>query len=355
MAFQTPDFESIKAKYLRDVQNTDSLADTASDSDHMIRANATASAIEGLYEHQQYIKKQIFPDEADSENLARHARTRGLSKKSGVASSGLIGLVGTPGAIQASGSIAQTVDGRQYQTTVDCQIGGDGTASVAAQASSKGSSTIATAGTALTLLAPGVGVNSAASIVSMVGGTNDETDEELLARLLEVIRRPPAGGNVWDFRRWAMSVDGVSAAYVYPLRRGLGTVDIVVTSSGGLPSEGTVLAVQTYIDSVRPVTAKNSMVIKPTLRVIDHSVLIAVAGTTFDAAKSLVLSAVPTYFDALAPGDAYVKSRVEAIVSDLAGIADRAIPAPVSNVTPRVDADVVEWCRLGALTVGQLT
>ncbi|WP_413462564.1 baseplate J/gp47 family protein [Kingella kingae] len=44
------------------------------------------------------------------------------------------------------------------------------------------------------------------------------------------MRRPPAGGNQYDYKNWALSVDGVSSAYVYPLRRGLGTVDIAITS-----------------------------------------------------------------------------------------------------------------------------
>lgn len=77
-------------------------------------------------------------------------------------------------------------------------------------------------------------------------------------RLLDIIRRAPAGGNKYDYRRWAMSVDGVTAAYVYPLRRGLGTVDVVITSADGLPSAEIIAATQAYIDDVRPVTAKTA-------------------------------------------------------------------------------------------------
>ncbi|WP_337050269.1 baseplate J/gp47 family protein, partial [Serratia fonticola] len=73
-------------------------------------------------------------------------------------------------------------------------------------------------------------------------GTDDESDKSLLARLLELIRRPPAGGNKYDYHRWAMDVPGVTAAYVYPLRRGLGTVDVVITSGNDLPSPATVAA-----------------------------------------------------------------------------------------------------------------
>ncbi|WP_230478800.1 baseplate J/gp47 family protein [Kingella kingae] len=67
-------------------------------------------------------------------------------------------------------------------------------------------------------------------VITAQGGTDAESDASLLARLLERLRRPPAGGNQYDYKNWALSVDGVSSAYVYPLRRGLGTVDIAITS-----------------------------------------------------------------------------------------------------------------------------
>ena len=65
--------------------------------------------------------------------------------------------------------------------------------------------------------------------------TYKETDSSLLARLLEYIRRPPAGGNKYDYVKWAKAIDNVAAAYCYPLAQGLGTVDVVVVATGGFP------------------------------------------------------------------------------------------------------------------------
>lgn len=85
--------------------------------------------------------------------------------------------------------------------------------------------------------------------------------------MLERIRRPAAGGNKYDYKAWALDVDGgVEAAFVYPLRRGLGTVDIAITSNNDLPSDETVRQAQLILMVVRPVTAKGSFVIKPTAR-----------------------------------------------------------------------------------------
>ncbi len=61
--------------------------------------------------------------------------------------------------------------------------------------------------------------------------TYNETDSSLLARLLEYIRRPPAGGNKYDYVKWAKAIDNISAAYCYPLAQGLGTVDVVIIAN----------------------------------------------------------------------------------------------------------------------------
>ena len=112
-------------------------------------------------------------------------------------------------------------------------------------------------------MAAPVGVSTDVVLNDVVGATNAESDSSLLERLLNKIRRPAAGGNKYDYKDWALEVDGVEQAYVYPLRRGLGTVDIAITADNGVPSDDTVRRAQEYIDQERPVTAKESKVVKP--------------------------------------------------------------------------------------------
>ena len=351
MAFTVKTLDTIRSDILRDISNQLPDADTGSDSDFAIRATGTSSAIEGLYEHQLYIYRQIFPDTADSDNLQRHAATRGLSKKRATAAGGGILINGQPGAPVTGPVTGQTLDARQYTTTATGSIGADGTLTLAAACTAVGSIGNADPGTPLTLLSPPNGVTSSAAVVNMVGGTDDETDPELLSRLLDVIRRPPAGGNKWDYRRWAMNVDGVSAAYVYPLRRGLGTCDVVITASGGLPSATTLANVQAAIDGQRCVTAKNSLVIAPTIVALDHVVQVAFPSGTADGAKAALQPGIAAYFAALEPGSIYVKSRVEGVITDTAGITDRLLVTPSTNQVPQVDATVVQWFQMGNLTV----
>lgn len=353
MPFTVPAFASIRDALLRDIKNQLPDADTGADSDYFIRATSVASAVEGLYQHQSWIVRQIFPDTADREYLELHARVRGLSRKPAVAAQGVLQVTGTPGAALPAGLTARLGE-QSYVTTRAAAIDAAGKASVAIAAASAG--TVGNVGidTTVELTAAPSGISTQAVLHDMTGGVDEESDSELLARLLELIRRPPAGGNKYDYRRWAMEVAGVSAAYVYPLRRGLGTVDVVITAGGALPSDATLAAVQAHIDDLRPVTARNSLVLAPTPKTIDIDIRVSLSGLTLPAAQAQIQAALAGYFNQLSPGDSVIRSRIEALVSDLPGVVDRAIVQPTANVVPLVDAGKVEWVRLGNVTVGAL-
>lgn len=351
MPFAIPAFATIRDAMLRDLVNQLPDADTGPDSDFYLRASSVASAVEGLYQHQAWMVRQIFPDTADRDYLLLHARLRGLQLKPAVAASGLLQLNGVPGSAVAAG-LAVKAGNQSYTTSASAVLDAAGVATVVIAANLAGTAANLPAGSQATLMAAPAGVSSQALLASMSGGVEAESDAELLARLLELIRRPPAGGNRYDYRRWALEVPGVSAAYVYPLRRGLGTVDVVVTSAGGLPSPATVAAVQAYIDDVRPVTAKNALVLAPTEKPANVSVLVQLAGTTLAVAGPLIQAAITGYFASLAPGEPAIKSRIEALVSAVPGVVDRSVTLPAANVLPVVDASKVEWVRLGSVTVG---
>lgn len=72
-------------------------------------------------------------------------------------------------------------------------IDANGVATVTAVASTAGTASNASANAVVELTAAPSGVTSQATIVTMTGGVDEESDGELLARLLELIRRPPAG------------------------------------------------------------------------------------------------------------------------------------------------------------------
>ncbi|MEO9385517.1 baseplate J/gp47 family protein [Chromobacterium phragmitis] len=361
MPLSTPDFASIRDTLLRDLQNLRADADIAPDSDYFVRASSVASAVEGLYQHQSWIARQIFPDTADSEYLEQHARLRGIVRKPPTAASGTLRINGTAGAVvigslqlrvgeQLYATPATNPDGSPYSVRLD----DNKQAELPVFASQAGSAANQPDNLPVELMQAPSGASPKALLLSMRNGVDTEDDAALLDRLLELIRRPPAGGNRHDYRRWAMEVKGVSAAYVYPLRRGLGTVDVVITANGDLPSQEILANVQAHIEDLRPVTAKSCLVLAPTPRPVDIDVALNLGGANLDAFTPLLQQTLQAYFAGLAPGERLVKSRIEALISDLPGVQDRQLNSPAGNVDPVSDPTKVEWLRLGKLTVGPL-
>lgn len=170
---------------------------------------------------------------------------------------------------------------------------------------------------------------------------------------MPAIRRPPAGGNRYDYKNWALSVDGVTSAYVYPLRRSLGTVDIAITSADGVPSEETVRRVQAYIDEMRPVTAKNALVLKPTVTAVPVTVQVKLDGIDLDDAKRRIRTALKEYFDTLIPGDGLTVSQIEAAISNVDGVIDRRLTAPTANRAADT-VNRIEWFKAGAINVTEM-
>ncbi|HHQ9174890.1 TPA: baseplate J/gp47 family protein [Yersinia enterocolitica] len=349
----TPTVETIRSNILRDIRNLLADADISENSDYYIRASTVASCAGGIYQDQGWIVRQIFPDTADIEFLELHCRTRGIVRKPANTATGTIDLTGEPNATVASG-LTVTRDALSFVTTQQATIGLDGKLTVTAQASIAGTAGNTAQVMSGTLSSTPDGVDSTVIIGVMRGGTDQESPEDLLARLLDIIRRPPAGGNKYDYKRWALEVTGVTAAFVYPLRRGLGTVDIVITSADGLPSETIIAATQAHIDDVRPVTAKSSLVMAPTIKTFDINVNVTLSGITFDVAETLIKETLNNYVNRLMPGESFIRSQAEMLVSLITGVTDRQIITPANNVVPQVDDAVVEWLRVGVITVSLL-
>lgn len=354
MPFNTKNAAQIRDDQLLDIKNLTQLPDTrlGPDSDWFIRASAVGSVAEGCYQHQGWIVRQIFPDTADPEYLYLHARTRGLTKKPANNASGPAAFTGQAGTRAAAGLVFKR-DNLTWTTLGEVVIGANGQGTAQAISSLQGTAGNTPAMTA-TLTTTPAGFDSAVTTGVMAGGTEEESDDELLARLLDIIRRPPAGGNKYDYKRWALEVPGVSAAYVYPLRRGLGTVDIVITSAGGLPSQDVISRVTAHINDVRPVTAKDILVLAPTNKSFDVHVKVALDGITLANAKTAIIAALQDEDKRREPGDSFIRSQASMLISLISGITDVEMTAPAANITAVTDTTKIEWLRLGNVEVESL-
>ena len=352
--FIVPTLEEIRASILRDYQTYYPNADTSEDSDAYARASSLAACAEGIYAHQKWLIKQFFPDTADTEFLEKHAGLRGLRRRNATYSAGKGATVsGNPDAVIAVGLQIKTEDGRFYETTESAVIPASGSVIVAVRSLATGAVQNIKTATKGSFMAAPVGVSTDVVLNDVVGATNAESDSSLLERLLNKIRRPAAGGNKYDYKDWALEVDGVEQAYVYPLRRGLGTVDIAITADNGVPSDDTVRRAQEYIDQERPVTAKESKVVKPDVTKVNFNIQVKISGVALNDIKTAINNALRDYFNGLIPGDDLIVSQCEAVINNLIGVVDRRFIAPTANQKADI-INKIEWFRLGEITVTEM-
>jgi uncharacterized phage protein gp47/JayE len=350
MAFATKSYGTIRDQVLRDVQSVQPDTDIGPDSDTYARAAAVGATGEGLWQAAATLYRQIWPDSADLDELLKHCAVRNIQRKPASAASSIVQVTGQIGVILLSGS-AITHPSAALVTTAEAVIGDDGTAQVPVAAVTPGTAANGLAG-AVTVTSPPLGLDAQAQLLApLSGGTDIESQAELLQRYLDDVRNPQSGGNDADYIRWAKAVEGVTTATVLGLRRGGGTVDVVITSAGGVASAPLLAAVQAAIDAKKPAGA-DVWAITPVVRTVDIAVQVELDGTVaLSDIESVVQAQVAALVAALQPGDRLVRTRIGSAIDGLPGIADVHVIAPAGNVAASDDPAAVGWIRLGEVSV----
>jgi uncharacterized phage protein gp47/JayE len=351
MPYDAPKFDSIRARALREIRSLESDADITSDSDNFVRASAASAIAEGIHQQGSWTARQIFPDTADFDELKKHAATRGVYPKSATAAGSSIAVSGSPGVPLPVGSQVRLIaTGTVLFTTAGVTIGSDGAGVAPVTTAESGASLNGLEGAAI-LTSPPLGIDGSCTLAVLAGGTDDEIQESLLGRYLDVLRHPPSGGSIADYRRWALSVDGVSTALIIPKRRGGNAIDVVITSAGSPSSAAVIAACQAYIETVGPAGA-DIWVFTPAVITVDLQVRLKLqVGFALADLQAPSEHAAAGVIDPLVPLETLYILRLTAAFSSLAGVIDLQLVNPPNNISASDDPSTVKWIRLGAVNL----
>ena len=220
-----------------------------------------------------WLAKQLLPDTAEHEWLDRHGQIwlvnadGSVGPKLATLSTGVLTVNSVTTRPLPNGS-QLIYNNFGYETTQEVVLLANVDTQVTARSLDPGSQGNLDPGTSLSFSDPALR-GQFATVVNMDGGTDDETDDQLRARVLKRIREPPQGGDKSDYEQWALAVPGVTRAWCAPLEMGPGTVTIrfmcddLRASTGGFPTDYDIQQVYAYIDSVRPVAVKDFFVVAP--------------------------------------------------------------------------------------------
>jgi uncharacterized phage protein gp47/JayE len=310
-----PDFDTLLNDILTDYCNQFPTVDTSQGSLVFIKSACLASALWGLYKHQEWVARQIFPDTCSSINLDRHAYFHALTRTYAEEDDSLLSRVLT--AIRKPPAGGNANDYEQWALSIDNVAAaycfpipsGPGTVDVVILANedttgSEEPTDYTTLSGTITTVTPQALVDSAATFISSGVAPGDQAANTVTGETSAVI-----------------SVDSETQL----------TLESDIFDSAGLAYEVRSLCVQvvTYIDSVRPVS-KGSVcsVVGPTI--VTQAVTVAITGTVDTTALQ---TAISDYMQTLTPQQPFYISRILQLCLE-AGADNAVVSTPAADVIP---------------------
>lgn len=170
---------------------------------------------------------------------------KGLTRKEATYAVGTVTVTGV-GVITA-GTVFSTVGGVEFEAIEDTVV--DGETPVEVVCSVAGSIGNLPAMSICEMPVTIQGIISSCNLEPTRDGYDAETDDSLRERYYEALREPVTSGNIYHYKKWAKEVAGVGDVKVFPLWQGDNTVQVVIIDDNAqVPEQELVERVQEYID-----------------------------------------------------------------------------------------------------------
>ena len=329
MPWTTPTLREVR-ELTRDNIST-SLAGAAMIANSVLRVMSDAMAALGhlTLKYIDWLALQLLPDTAERDWLDRHGdiwlvnSDASVGRKPASFAEGTITMTGTSGTIVPEAS--RLIGGNQieYETTEEIILGAEPTP-VAIRALDGGAAGNLDPDEVLALTQPLANVDTQATVSELTGGADEENDDDLRLRVLKRIQEPPMGGCKTDYEEWALAVPGVTRAWCAPNEMGIGTVTIrfmcddLRLAENGFPNDDDIVAVTTYLDTVRPVAVKDFFVVAPIVFLVNLTITNLEVDTP-EVRQRIVSSLLTMLAERATPGQTIFKSWVCEAVSIATG------------------------------------
>lgn len=249
-------YEVIKERMLEPITRTDKREGS------FVGDMMSSCAYEGerMYHQMDVVLGIAFLTTASGTYIDSHVNPDGIYRKEATTAHGEVTFTGEAGTNILAGSLCGTASGLLFEVLTDGTIGEDGTVTLPVEAAEAGDKYNVLAGYINTLPVNINGVTGVTNAEGTLGGADRETDEALKARGLLHRQKPATSGNPAHYLEWAMEVNGVGNARIFPLDNGPGTVGVMpITNGARATGEDILTAVYENIERQRPIGATVSV------------------------------------------------------------------------------------------------
>ena len=259
-----------------------------------------------------------FIDDTFDTYLDKRVSEFGVYRKEGVKATGEIKVEGKEGTVITNGTLIKAND--LYFTVLnDIELPTDNILYV--EANEVGYKYNLLANTEFELVEKNDKVTKLVNEVEFANGVDIETDEDLRKRFVKVINNPSTSGNKNHYEEWALEVNGVGRAVIYPLWDGNGTVKVMIIGNDNKPvTEEIVEACRLHIEENMPIGCQLTVITPSLLSVTIKADIGLKEGYELEDIKLEFEASLNEYLKDVTNELTY--SKVYGLLVNLAGIGD---------------------------------
>ncbi len=242
----------------------------------------------------------------------------GVHRKQGSKAIGEIKVEGKDGATIENGTIVKAND--LYFTVLnDIELPNDNTIYV--EANEAGYKYNLLANTEFELVEKNEKITKLVNKVDFANGVDVETDEDLRKRFVKVVNNPSTSGNKNHYEEWALQINGVGRAIVYPLWNGNGTVKVMIIGNDNKPVTEEIIEVcEAHISENMPIGCQLTVITPSLLNVTISASIELKEGYELEDVKLEFENNLSEYLKDVTNELTY--SKVYGLLVNLAGIGD---------------------------------
>lgn len=264
-------------------------------------------------------------EDMPGEYLDLRAAELGVYRRPSVKATGKLTFTGDDGIVIEVGTRVSTDDPNPvYFVTTESGTITNGSVTVNAEAEEGGVVGNVSAGEITIVLGDLAGVVEVTNEEAFEGGVDEESDESLLDRYFDRVRKPITSGNIYHYEQWAREVPGVGDVRVYPVWNGPGTVKVVIIDDQKRsPAQSIIDAVVENIERNRPMFAEVTVVgAEEVLINIDVELELA-SDANIDDVRADIERGIVEYLASLAFTDPLIRyTRIASIILDIPRVID---------------------------------
>jgi uncharacterized phage protein gp47/JayE len=359
MPFSRPTLSDLRSRVAADITSGLPTADGLLRFSNLTILGKALAGLDHLnYGYLDWIAKQGVPYTASGEYLQAWAALKDVYQKDARQANGVVTFPAAAGVIVNADTQIVRGDSATFTVQATVTAGTGGSIAVTVTADLAGEAGNTPVGSLMTLGSSIPGVQSSGVVTAVItGGTDQEQEDSLFARMLAAYQSTPNGGSQNDYVTWALAVPGVTRAWCSPNSFGTGTVVVYVmfdaanSANQGFPqgtngisandnrvtsgnlAAGDQLTVANSIFVEQPVTAM-VYACAPIGSPVSFTITgLTGASTTTRAAIAAAIAEVLMEQGApLTDGTAVDLSDVSSAISAIAGTKGFVITAPAANI-----------------------